>query len=61
VGGDVVQDLAHAVFIICKISYSTKPTIFLNISTTASFWLGPTVCSDVKTTPLQLFEGLETR
>ena len=42
VGGDVVQEPAHAVFILTKKSYSTKPTIILNFSTAASFWLWPT-------------------
>jgi hypothetical protein len=45
VGGDVVQDLAHAVFILSKTSYSTKQMVFLHFSMTASFWLGPTVLS----------------
>ncbi len=44
VGGDVVvHDLAHAVFIISKISLSTKPTVILSVSTTALFQLWPTV------------------
>ncbi len=43
-GGDVVvHDLAHPVFIISKISLSTKPTVILSFSTTALFQLWPTV------------------
>ena len=44
VGSDVVvYDLALAVFIISKISLSTKPTVILSFSTTALFQLWPTV------------------
>jgi hypothetical protein len=35
VGGDVVHDLAHAVFIKSKISFSTKPTVISSFSMTA--------------------------
>jgi hypothetical protein len=42
-GGNVLHNLAHAVFILSKISYSTKPMVFLHFSTTASFQLRPTV------------------
>jgi hypothetical protein len=41
----VLHNLAHAVFILSKLSYSTKSTIFLHLSTTASFWLRPFVLS----------------
>jgi hypothetical protein len=37
VGGDVVQDLAHVVFILSKKSYSTKPAVILNFSTPGLF------------------------
>jgi hypothetical protein len=39
----VFHDLAHAVFIISKISFSTKPTVISSFSKTASFQLWPTV------------------
>ena len=42
VGGDVVQEQAHAVFKLIKKSYSTKPTDILNFSTAALFGLWPT-------------------
>jgi hypothetical protein len=38
-----LQNLAHAGFMLSKISYSTKPTIILHFSMTAAFWLWPTV------------------
>ncbi len=37
VGDDVVQEPAHAVFTISKISFCTKPTVISSFSTTASF------------------------
>jgi hypothetical protein len=40
---DPLHNLAHAGFIISKISYSTKPTVILHFSTTAAFRLWPTV------------------
>ena len=43
VGGDVLHDPAHAVFIISKIYFSTKPTVILSFSTPAAFQLRPTV------------------
>jgi hypothetical protein len=43
VGGNVLHYLAHAGFILSKIFYSTKPTVILHFSTTAAFWLWPTV------------------
>ena len=42
VGGDVVQDLAHVVFIRSKNPDSTRPTVILIFSMAASFWLRPT-------------------
>jgi hypothetical protein len=42
-GGNVLHDLAHAVFLLSKISHSTKPTVIMHFSTTAAFWLWPTV------------------
>ncbi len=43
VGGDVVQDLAHVVFIMSKISFSIKPRVMASFSMTALFQLWPTV------------------
>ena len=43
VGGDVLHDPAHAVFVISKIYFSTKPTVILSFSTPAAFQLRPTV------------------
>jgi hypothetical protein len=40
---DVVQDPAHVVFIIIKISYNTKPMVILHFLTLSLFWLKPTV------------------
>jgi hypothetical protein len=40
---DVAQDPAHAVFIISKNSYNTKPKVILHFSTLSPFWLKPTV------------------
>ncbi len=40
---DVVQDLAHVVFIISKNSYNIKPLVILHFSTPGVFWLWPTV------------------
>jgi hypothetical protein len=51
VGGNVLHNLAHAVFILIKISYITKPTVILHFSTTAAFRLWPTVCWPQFTTP----------
>jgi hypothetical protein len=42
-GGDVFRDPAHAVFIISKKSFCTKPTVISSFSTTALFQLKPTV------------------
>ena len=39
---DVVQDLAHVVFIISENSYNTKPMVILHFSTLSPFWLKPT-------------------
>ena len=44
-GGDVFRDPAHAVFIISKLSFCTKPTVISSFSTTALFQLWPTVPS----------------
>ena len=41
------HDLAHAVFIISKISFSTKATVISRFSTTASFQLWPTVRNSI--------------
>jgi hypothetical protein len=43
VGGVVLHDLAHAVIILSKISFSTKPTVILSFYTTTLFRLWPTV------------------
>ncbi len=40
---DVVQDLAHVVFIISKNSYNTNPMVILHFSMLSPFWLKPTV------------------
>jgi hypothetical protein len=42
-GKDVLHNLAHAVFKLNKRSHSTKPTVIMHFSTTAAFWLRPTV------------------
>jgi hypothetical protein len=42
-GGNVLHNLAHALFILGKISYTSKPMVILHYSMTASFWLWPTV------------------
>jgi hypothetical protein len=41
----VLHDSAHAVFIIIKINFSTKPTDILSFSTPAAFHLRPIVIS----------------
>ena len=43
VGGDAVQEPAHAVFTISKITFCTKPTVISSFSKTALFQLKPTV------------------
>jgi len=40
----VFHDLAHAVFIISKISFSAKAMVISSFSTSALFQLWPTVC-----------------
>ncbi len=43
--GDVVQERAHTVFTISKISFCTKPTVISSFSTSAAFQLKPTMCA----------------
>ncbi len=38
-----LHNLAHAVFVLSKISHSTKPMVIMHLSTTAAFQLWPTV------------------
>jgi hypothetical protein len=42
-GGDVVQYPTQVIFLISKNHHSTKPTVILSFSTTASFQLWPTL------------------
>jgi hypothetical protein len=37
-GGNALHNLAHAVFILSKISHSTKPMVIMHFFTTAAFW-----------------------
>ena len=58
VGGDIVQDLAHVVFIRSKNPDSTRPTVILIFSMAASFWLRPTMGQNnfvLDTTSLDFF------
>ena len=41
--GDVVQERAHAVFTISKISFCTKPMVISSFSTKYSFFVKPAV------------------
>ena len=41
--GDVVQERAHAVFTISKISFCTKPTVISSFSTLVFFYVNPAV------------------
>jgi hypothetical protein len=49
--GDVVQERAHAVFTISKISFCTKPTVISSFSTSAAFQLKPTVSRSLMQAP----------
>jgi hypothetical protein len=49
-GRQYLHNLAHAGFVLSKISYSAKPPVILHFSTTAVFWLWPTVCTTAAAT-----------